>query len=239
MTKRLLVPLVALAMAMGLAPAAYAVTPSADPGCAFIGATDYNGEAQDGIVTGLMLGFISQNGTLTCTIKPGASTHSAPDSVYGTRSEATGTNGVTVIADIRTYLALDGMSAYLCDKFRDATGTTYYWDGARDRWTTDANAECEQMIRFNTEDETVFVEADRAVDAVTGLVQQVACGVLAAMTGVYGPVTISNQGDVFLLGGARYDCPPYDRFGSPFTVLLPGFDLVVGYHLPESLSTAT
>ena len=42
------------------------------------------------------------------------------------------------------------------------------------------------------------------------LVDPVVCPVLAALQGTYGPVSVNEQGDVYVDGVPYYDCPPYD-----------------------------
>jgi hypothetical protein len=41
-------------------------------------------------------------------------------------------------------------------------------------------------------------------------VDPILCPVLASLRGVYGPVTIDPEGDVWVAGEKVWDCPPYD-----------------------------
>lgn len=45
------------------------------------------------------------------------------------------------------------------------------------------------------------------------VVDPIACLALATASGVYGPVYVDDEGDVYVFGEPKYDCPPYDMGG--------------------------
>lgn len=52
------------------------------------------------------------------------------------------------------------------------------------------------------------------LDEIYRHVDPAVCQVLAAQAGDHGPVTINDQGDVFLAGDLWWDCPPYEIWPS-------------------------
>jgi hypothetical protein len=192
-----------------------------DGGCGFATATDNAPEAPEDSATGVLYGGpIAQNGTLTCTIKVNVGTHTGPY-VNGASRSATGTNGTTILSPgVVSYISPGTEPVYLCDQFKDAGGTTRYWDGDADVWTTSSAVNCELAISAGTGD-PILDPINDLIDTLDALLQSVGqtldaviCPVLATLQGDYaGIVTINAQGDVFIAGDPYRDCPPYDLFG--------------------------
>jgi len=211
--------LLAIVTAAALAAPAAAVPPNAaDRGCSVVILADVSPEAPPSSRTGLMWGGpIRQNGTLTCTVKVDVATHNGAY-VNGVSRSVTGTNGVTALSPgASAFLAPPGQAAYLCSQFTDSLGVTYYWDGDLDRWTTSSAVRCEA---------TGPIGADTGTLART-VVDPVLCPVLAALSPYLyptDPVYPDPQGDLYVLGGKVYDCPPYDS-AQPDSVLVGYVDL--------------
>ena len=212
MKKLAIAMLAAGALATSFAPAASAAAPDpiTDSGCGFTSVTDPNPEAPDETQTGYLHGGpIAQNGTLTCTIKVGVDNH-AGAYVNGASASATGTSGATILPPtIISYVSPSRVPVYACDKFVDAGGTAYYWDGDLNVWTTNSGVKCELAISGGTD--------DPALDPVNDLVElldTVICIPLAALHAVLNdpaaPVYVAADGDVYLLGDLFWDCPPYE-----------------------------
>lgn len=193
--------------------------PLTDGGCSFTAVSDLNPEAPAASMTGYLYGGpMAQNGTVTCTIKIGVPTHNG-SYVHGASRSATGNNGTTVLSPgLVSYIAPSDLPVYLCDRFTDAGGVTYYWDGDANVWTTNSAVNCELAISTGTNDPFFdpiwdLVETTNDLAGILGkdTVDPFICPVYSSFQGNYaGVATINNQGDVYRLGELFWDCPPYE-----------------------------
>jgi hypothetical protein len=222
---RLAAAALAAALLTALAPAAHAFPPNAtDRGCSLVTATDAS-TATPGAQFGYVLGGpIRQNGTLLCTVKVNASTHSAPYFQGGSGS-ATGTTGTTQLLPVPVaFVVPAGVPVWVCSQFTDGGGTTYYWDGANRVWTTNSGAECGLVTEWSTGD-PIFDPVFDLADSLSALL----CPVLRLLHPFFyptDPVYVAGDGDLYLLGSRVVDCPPYAGAGNPeargFVYVFPG-----------------
>jgi hypothetical protein len=165
---------VAFAVAsFGIPGTAVAAAPSdTDLLCGFNAVADPNPEAPADARTGYVEGGpILQNGTITCTIQVGGALHSDADN--GATASASGTNGVTYLSPtLISFVSPSQVPVYLCDRFRDAGGTTYYFDDTTGTWTsTPTGAACRLTISVGTDDpvfDPVYDLGDALLNAVGG-----------------------------------------------------------------------
>lgn len=202
---RVVVAGIAVSVLAGLAPPATAYPPNAtDQGCTLVTASDPN--TGPGVQTGVLQGGpIRQDGTLTCTVKVGVSTHAGTTPNYASAS-ATGTNGVTVLPfAVVSFTAFPDTPVYVCEQFRaQPEDVTYYWDDASGSWTTQSTASCALAIAWGTTD-PVFDPAFELLDLVDPLV----CSLLLPLHPLFypsDPVYVAADGDLYLLGLRVYDC---------------------------------
>lgn len=149
-----------LLVPLSFVPTAHAAPPSdTDLGCHFVATADPNPEAPEDTMTGSVDGGpILQNGTVSCTLQVGGSTHA--DANNGASASATGTSGVTYLAPtLVSYSSPPFVPVYLCTQFSDGW-TTYYWDDTTATWTTNASSSCELGITAST-DNPVFAPVPR------------------------------------------------------------------------------
>jgi hypothetical protein len=78
----------------------------------------------------------------------------------------------------------------------------------------DPITDCHQGEHYQVPPEVFFDLYEVLNDLVIAYVDPTICAVLDDYAGTYGPVTINEQGDVFVLGEPQWDCPPYDIFGT-------------------------
>ncbi|HWL34719.1 MAG TPA: hypothetical protein VNQ77_00870 [Frankiaceae bacterium] len=201
--RRLAVASLTAGLALTFVPAASAYPPNAvDRGCTAATFSDRLPESPPDAQTGALWGGpIRQNGTLTCTIKVTGSTHDA-SVVHGASLDATGTGGVTMLRGVASLIVPRGEPVYLCSQFHDGI-STFYWDGNADAWTTNRSVSCERMSRIMP---SVNTTAKQAV------IDPIVCPVFATLHPFFypsDPVYANAEGDLFLLGGRVWDCPPY------------------------------
>jgi len=232
--KRILLATLA-ATALGtsfVAPASAAQPSDTDLLCGFTSATDPNPEAPADTQTGeLDGGPIAQNGTITCTIQVTGARHADPDN--GAKASATGNNGVTVLnPTLISYTSPENSNVYLCDQFTDSAGVVWVWDDTPTPTVDDPargwvkltdfpNALCRLAISASSGQFTDIIFD--LLDPVEALIDQLACGELAALgqADVALPplVYIDDEGDIFIdvdLNGPNddgsdmvWDCPIY------------------------------
>jgi len=234
-----------LTVAATLPSVASAAPSPNDPGCGFAGSTDPGAEPPADGLTGVVFGGpITQNGTLTCTVKVGVGSH-AGTAAYGASRSATSSTGVVLLAPSPVTVAVaPDADVYLCDRFFDGA-TTWVWDAATSRWVdlaTNPGATCVRTVGTDTA-EPVLQPFYDLIDTLDALVDPIPdrqrdallCPVLLLFVGDYPGVTINPQGDVFLDGQPVWDCPPYD-LDRPSPLGIGDLRVFSAYHLPESLS---
>ncbi|HWL35159.1 MAG TPA: hypothetical protein VNQ77_03100 [Frankiaceae bacterium] len=192
----------------------YTTRPDADRLCQLGTSTDSSPEAPESTQTGFLSGGpVNRNGTLKCTVKVGVSTHSGAFANGASRT-VSGTNGVTVLAPgLVSFIAPEGVPTYLCAQFTEPDGSTLYFDDTTGAFSPDPDSECGLNVDVADSDPAL----DPAKDAVAPLAEQadvITCPLLAPLTGSYGVVDITAQGDVFVAGEPVVDCPPYDLGGT-------------------------
>ncbi|HWL37812.1 MAG TPA: hypothetical protein VNQ77_16620 [Frankiaceae bacterium] len=222
------------------APAHAAPGPN-DPGCFVLGALDHP-EAPEHVMSGVITGGpVTQDGTLTCTVKAGVSTH-AGSYAYGVSAAADSAGGLALLPPrLVSWVAPPGEPIYLCEQFFDGNAT-YYWDAQTHTWTTDANARCEQGLVTGASDPLVaplvgVVEAtEAAINDFWAHTDWMFCDLFPLAQGDYGVFSVNSQGDVFLLGEPFWDCPPYDLWDDESDPPpRPRFDVVVAHRLLGTL----
>lgn len=201
--RRLAIAALISGLALTVVPAATAYPPNAvDRGCSAATFSDPSPEApgwtQTGVLTG---GPIRQNGLLTCTMKVTGSTHDA--AANGASVVSFGSGGLTLLppAIVSMYVPR-GAAVYLCSRFHDGT-SAYYWDGNTDTWTSNGSVSCERMDRIAPAVSTTIKQS---------VIDPLVCPVFATLHPFFypsDPVYANAEGDLYLLGGRIWDCPPY------------------------------
>ena len=191
-----------LLLAGSLAYAAPAGATPAGRRCALQSVTDptvAHGETQSGHTSG---GPIADDATSTatvtlrCTIQVGAanSTHAGVDAAFGASS---GTGAAVVAAVTVAYVLPEGQPVYLCSEVT-VDGMTSYWDEVAGAWSSNSAASCDEAVVQEVLPGPFAPVLDVAGPIMDGVVDPVACPVLAAV--------LPPDGDV----PGVWDCPPYD-----------------------------
>lgn len=222
--RRLAVAACAAAVLAGLAPAAHAFPPNAtDRGCSLVTVPDAStgtAGAQFGYLFG---GPIRQDGTLLCSAKVDLNSHTEP-AFQGGSASVTGSNGVTQMPPMPvSFTANDFSSVFVCSRFTDAGGVTYYWNGDARVWTTNSGVPCALATTFGTSD-PIFEPAFE----VLGLVDALLCDTLKVLHPLFyptDPLYVAADGDLYVLGLRVWDCAPMtggNRTTRAFLYVFPG-----------------
>ena len=144
------------------------------------------------------------SGTLECRVQVNGPTHADPGADSAS-VRGWGVGAVTAGPAVVHYQAGVLDELYLCEELTDdSDGTTYYYDGTHDVWSTDPAVDCTWTVddpggQDDPVDRVIREQVDPPV-----------CAILAALApGVPGVVDIAADGDLSVAGIWIWDCPPY------------------------------
>jgi hypothetical protein len=181
---RLLAALALAAAAVPVTGAAATTTPTTGPDGVKCGLGPVpNPTAEANTQTGVLSGgpvFISDpdtglaSGTLTCTVQVGNNTVHWGADAPGGKASVSGTGIGVLPSSVISYTAAPVDDVHLCTQFTYTGGPTFYWDGTRRVWTSDANAPCRRAVRVAATTDAVDAALDGLVCPVLTTVPVVA-----------------------------------------------------------------
>ena len=153
-------------------------------------------------------GPVADSGTLRCSIQTLPS-HYEADMV----SEVAVNAGAVVLNPRQRHLTKPDASAdmYLCTEWTVADGAVRYWNSATLAWTNDAAAPCALMLP--ADDSDAGPPLDAALGASRDNADPTVCALLPVVLDgtVADSITVTPEGELYVLGTRLQECYPYDE----------------------------